>query len=248
MSKAESRMSIETSMIPYDVGGAPYQGVLVGSGDPADPLAVMAPDWMGVGQGAIAMAQMIASWGATVFVADVYGAGRRPSTIEEAQAFSDPLKSDQAEVRTRIRAALEVARRQCPSPHVAAIGFCFGGMNVLELARSGADLVLAVSIHGDLLTTRPAGRGDIKGEILVLHGAADPVSPKSQRDAFEAEMEAAGATWMMSIFGKAVHSFTNPDARLEGIAHYDAYAADWTLAILRRALRERARSGEPLAE
>ena len=240
MNKAESTMQATTTMVLYDVGGAPYEGVLVGSGNPADPVVIMAPDWMGVSKGALVMAQTIASWGATVFVADMYGAGRRPTTMEEAQACSDPLKSDQAEVRTRIRAALDVARRQSASPRAAAIGFCFGGMNVLELARSGADLALTVSIHGDLLTSRPAGPGDIKGEILVLHGAADPVSPKSQRDAFEAEMEAAGATWMMSTFGKAVHSFTNPDARLEGIAHYDVYAAEWTSAILRRSLCERA--------
>lgn len=103
----------------------------------------------------------------------------------------------------------------------AAIGFCFGGGNVLELARSGAALQAVVSVHGDLTSLKPAIRGDIKAAVLALHGAADPVSPKAQRDAFELEMEAAGARWRLFTFGGVVHAYTDVGTDIPGIAKYD---------------------------
>ena len=96
----------------------------------------------------------------------------------------------------------------------AAIGFCFGGGNVLELARDGADIAAAVSIHGDLKTAEAAKPGAVKAALLVTHGAPDPVVPKADRDAFEAEMEAAGAKWQMLVFSGVLHAYTD-----EGIQH-----------------------------
>src|SRR5262249_41723619 len=107
----------------------------------------------------------------------------------------------------------------------AAVGFCFGGGNVLELARAGADVQAVVSLHGDLTSPRAAKPNDIRAALLVVHGAADPVSPKSQRDAFEHEMEAAKASWQMLTFGHLVHSFCEPEASVPGIAEHNEVAA-----------------------
>src|SRR5262249_3827402 len=91
----------------------------------------------------------------------------------------------------------------------AAIGYCFGGSNVIDLARTGADAQAVVSVHGVLATPAPAKKGDIKSAILVLHGAADPISPKAHRDMFESEMDAAGARWYSLTFGNVVHAYTD---------------------------------------
>jgi dienelactone hydrolase len=219
----------------YTIGDNAYEAAWIRQAEPACPTILMAPDWMGVSDGAIAMARQIAGSSFSVFIADMYGAGRRPSSQDEAAALSGPLKADAHEVRARIAGAVKAigADQQLG----AAVGFCFGGMNVLELARSGADLGLFVSIHGDLVSQLPAAKGVIKGTIMVLHGAADPIAPKAQRDAFEAEMEAAEAIWSLTVFGKAVHSFTDPQANLPNVAQYDPFAANWSLSALDSALR-----------
>jgi dienelactone hydrolase len=114
----------------------------------------------------------------------------------------------------------------------AAIGYCFGGANVLDLARAGADAAAVVSVHGVLATPAPAGKGDIKAAVLVLHGAADPVSPKAHREMFEAEMDAAGARWYALYFGQAMHGYTFPEANNPPVAKYDEPATrhGYTLA------------------
>ena len=93
----------------------------------------------------------------------------------------------------------------------AAVGFCFGGGNVLELARSGADLDAVVCLHGDLATTMPAKKGDIKAAVFVIHGSKDPVAPKADRDALEDELDGAGANWQMLDFGGRLHSFAEEE-------------------------------------
>ena len=197
----------------------------------------MAPDWLGVSAGAIDMAKAIAGATFAVFVADMYGAGSRPTTMDEAAALCGPLKSDAGLARPRIAAAFRAMRDSAlqkglsKAERCGAVGFCFGGLNVLELARTGADLAAAISIHGDLVTSAPAAPDTIKPPLLVLHGADDPISPKEQRDAFEAEMRTAKATWFEVVFGNAVHSFTDRQAAIAGVAHYDAFAADWAMSL-----------------
>ena len=107
-----------------------------------------------------------------------------------------------------------------------------GGSNVLDLARTGADVQAVVSVHGVLATPMPAKKGDIKSAVLVLHGAADPVSPKAHRDMFEAEMDAAGARWYALYFGNVVHAYTIPEANSPPVAKYDEPATrhGYTLA------------------
>jgi dienelactone hydrolase len=114
----------------------------------------------------------------------------------------------------------------------AAIGYCYGGANVLDLAREGADVAAVVSIHGVLATAKPATKGGLKAKVLVLHGAADPVSPKEHRDMFEAEMDAAGARWMLLNFGGVVHAYTDPKADFLPVAKYDEPASRYTHSML----------------
>jgi dienelactone hydrolase len=120
----------------------------------------------------------------------------------------------------------------------AAVGFCFGGGNVLELARDGADLAAAVSIHGDLKTALPAGKGTIKAALLVAHGAPDPVAPKADRDAFEAEMNAAGAKWQMLVFSGVLHAYTDQGADVPGVAAWDEPATRQTYALTHQFLAD----------
>jgi dienelactone hydrolase len=200
------------------------------------PALLMAPNWMGVTDAAINRAKLLASDRYVVFVADMYGEGKRPANFEQAAALANPLREDPAEDKLRIRVAFdsllgEGLRRRLIDERRAAIGFCFGGGNVLDLARTGAELHAVVSIHGDLRTRAPAARGDIKAALLVVHGALDPVVPKADRDAFENEMSAAGAKWQMLVFSDVLHAYTDEGADIETIAAYDEPAARQTYVL-----------------
>jgi dienelactone hydrolase len=215
--------------ITYRAGANAFIGALVYDETTKGkrPLMLVAPNWLGVSNDAIRRTQTMVGSRYIGFVADMYGEGKVSEGPPEAAQLADALRGDPQERRLRIAAALatlvaESERRGIGDPSLkSAVGFCFGGGNVLELARTGADLQAAVSVHGDLTTTLPAGVGDVKAALLVLHGAADPVAPKAQRDAFEAEMEAAKAKWQMLTFGHLLHSFCESEADVPGIAKYD---------------------------
>jgi dienelactone hydrolase len=117
-------------------------------------------------------------------------------------------------MRARAGAGLSVLAKQknVDPKNVAAIGYCFGGTTALELARGGADLAGVVSFHGDLATPTPEDAKNIKGKVLALHGADDPLVPEKVVEAFEQEMRKGGVDWELVKYGNAVHSFTNPDA------------------------------------
>src|SRR4030088_809169 len=198
---------MRVEQVTYGVAGKKYDGALVyyETITRPRPALLMCPNWMGVRQQAFDRAALLAQDRYVVFVADMYGEGVRPKDFGEAAALANPLRDDPAEARRRVRAAYDVfirlgQQRGLIDDRRAAIGFCFGGGNVLELARDGADLAAAVSIHGDLITPLPAAKGAIRAAILVAHGTPDPVVPKTHRDAFEAEMDAAGAQWEMLLF------------------------------------------------
>ncbi len=224
-------MKVET--IRYAVPGHQFSGALIY--DPAaaarQPLLLMAPNWLCCSPAAIERGSLLASRGYVVFVADMYGENIRPTGPEQAAPLADALRADADELRRRIHAALTTLNEEAKKRGIgdasrqAAIGFCFGGGNVLELARAGAPLQAVVSVHGDLTSPKPAAAGDIKAAVLALHGAADRVSPKSQRDAFEQEMTAAGVTWRMLVFGGVLHAYTDVGADVPGIARYDEPAS-----------------------
>ena len=229
-------MKVES--IRYSLGSHTFSGALVYDDAVAAlrPAVLMAPNWMGMTDAAVDRAKLLASDRYVVFVADMYGEGKRPANFEQAAALANPLRADPAEDKLRIRAAFdcllgEGSRRRLIDERRAAIGFCFGGGNVLDLARTGAELHAVVSIHGDLKTLAPASRGDIKAALLVVHGAPDPVVPKADRDAFENEMNAAGAKWQMLVFSDVLHAYTDKGADVPSIAAYDEPAARQTYAL-----------------
>jgi dienelactone hydrolase len=150
--------------------------------------------------------------------------------------LANPLRENAVEQRRRIRAAYDTmiaegSKRDLIDGRHAAVGFCFGGGNVLELARDGADIAAAVSIHGDLKTAQAAAKGAVKAKLLVTHGAPDPVVPKADRDAFESEMDAAGAQWQMVVFSGILHAYTDQGADAPGISGWDEPTTRQTYAI-----------------
>ena len=224
-------MQVET--INYSFAGQDYQGELVfdETAGSRRPLLLMAPNWAGVTPRAVAIGEELAAQGYVVFVADMHGLARRPTGNENPMEFLQPLIADPAATRGRINAALdcmseEAARRNIGNTALrAAIGYCFGGANVIDLARSGTDVAAVVSMHGNLKSAMEAKAGEVKASILVVHGAQDPIAPKADRDAFETEMTAAGADWTMLTFGGVVHSFTDPSANRPPSSQFSSKAA-----------------------
>jgi dienelactone hydrolase len=236
---------MRTERIKYPMGALTAEGALIYDENVSAkrPAVLLAPNWMGVTDNAVQRGELVAENRYVVFVADMYGAGTRPADFGEAAALANPLRADAIEQRSRVKAAFETMiaqakKRSLIDDRRAAVGFCFGGGNVLELARDGVDLAAAVSIHGDLKTGLPAGKGTIKAALLVAHGALDPVAPKADRDAFEAEMNAAGAKWQMVIFSRVLHAYTDQGADIPGVAAWDEPATRQTYALTHQFLAD----------
>lgn len=230
---------MKSEAVTYSVGGATHQGQLIyDESKKGQPLLLMAPNWRGVTPENVAIGEMLAGNGYVVFVVDMFGEGKGPKGTEEPMKFLAPFIEDVAGTRRSIVGAFDAMTAEAAKRGIgdgkrrAAIGYCYGGSNVLDLAREGADVAAVVSVHGVLATPKPAGKGDIKAKVLVLHGAADPVSPKEHRDLFEAEMDTAGARWMLLNFGGVVHAYTDPKANFLPVAKYDEPATrhGYTLA------------------
>jgi dienelactone hydrolase len=170
--------------------------------------------WKGLSDYEKKRAEMLAHLGYNVFAADIYGKGIRPQTPQAAGAEAGKYKNDRALLRARVRAGLDVLMNQelTDPKRVAAIGYCFGGTTVLELARSGADIAGVVSFHGGLSSSTPGDAKSIKAKVLALHGADDPNVPPTEVAAFEDEMRQGGVDWQLIAYGGAVHAFTDWNA------------------------------------
>lgn len=221
-----------TRTVGYQVEGESYQGMLVYDDSVTEPRPglLMVPNWMGVTGNAANKAYRAAGNDYVVFIADMYGKDIRPADAAEAGAAAGAVKGDRALMRKRVNAALEVFRSEAGElldpARMGAIGFCFGGTTVLELARSGTQLGGVVSFHGNLDTPDINDARAVNTPLLVLHGADDPYVPPEQVTAFENEMrQAQVADWQLVSYGGAVHSFTDPTANMPGQAQYDEKVA-----------------------
>ena len=167
--------------------------------------------WTGLGDYEKKRAGMLAQLGYNVFAVDIYGQGVRPTDPKDAGVTAGKYKNDRALLRAQVQAGLEVlVKHELTDPRrIAAIGYCFGGTTVLELARAGAPLKGVVSFHGNLDTPTP-DQDQIKAAILVCTGADDPAVPPAAGQAFVDEMRKAKADYQVISYGGAVHSFTNP--------------------------------------
>lgn len=174
------------------------------------PGVLLFPDWTGVGEYAQKRAAMLVELGYSVFCADVYGKGIRPSGYPECSAAMMKYLKDRPTLRARGQAALAQlkAMPSVDASKTVAIGYCFGGITALELARTGAELTGLVGFHCNLNSTNPAEAKNIKAKVLILNGADDPVVPDSETAAFEKEMREAKTDWQLVRYGNTVHSFT----------------------------------------
>lgn len=231
--------------VTWTLDGTSFKGVLVydNASKAERPGLVMVPNWSGINDIAIAKAERIAGNDYVILLTDMYGEHIRPKNSGEAQAAVKPLYADRNLMRARIRKAFEQLQAQAAHAPIdrsrlAAIGFCFGGAVVLDLARSGSDVKAVVSFHGDLSTDNPALAKNIKARVLAINGADDtstmPGVPK-----FTDEMHQDTADWQFVEIGHAVHCFTETEATAAtGNCRYDAKAAARSYRMMRDWLAE----------
>jgi dienelactone hydrolase len=209
-------MSIREQRVEYRDGDTLLEGFLCYDESRVGPLpaVLISHAWGGRDDFVERKARRLAWHGYAAFALDMYGKGRRGGSPEENQALMQPFIQDRALLARRINAALGAVRGlgAVDARRVAATGFCFGGLCVLDLARSGADVRSVVSFHGLL---KPSGLPPqrITAKILMLHGYDDPLAPPEDVLAVAREFTQAGADWQLHAYGHTVHSFTNPQAR-----------------------------------
>ena len=179
------------------------------------PAVLVAHDWTGRREFAENKAKEMADLGYVGFALDMYGKGvfGADGDVEGNSALMNPLASDRRALRKRILSSLDVVRshEQVDPMRVGAMGYCFGGMCVLELARSGADVKGVISIHG-IFSPGDIPNEKITSKILCLHGQDDPMVPPQQVLDLENELSSAGADWQLHAYGGTMHAFTNPSA------------------------------------
>lgn len=211
-----AQTAIRTEVVEYQQGDTVLEGYLAYDDtlEGQRPGVLVVHAWKGLGEYEKQRARQLAELGYVAFAADIYGKGVRPQTNEEAGTQAGIYRADRQLLRDRANAGLQVLQQhELTLPEkVAAIGYCFGGGTVLELARSGAPVAGVVSFHGNLDTPNPEDAKNIQGKVLVLHGADDPLVDNEQVQAFVREMQEAEANWQLVMYGEAVHSFTDPNA------------------------------------
>ncbi len=213
---AAAGAEIRREKIEYRDGDTTLEGLVVYDTRTAGkrPGVVVVHQWKGLGDYEAKRAEMLAELGFLAFCADIYGKGVRASNPQDAAQLASKYKDNRPLLRSRVTAAFDQMRRHALVDPVrtAAIGYCFGGTTVLELARSGAPALGVVSFHGGLSTPSPASKASLKARVLALHGADDPFVPPAEVEGFAREMREAGADWQLVAYGGAVHSFTDWNA------------------------------------
>lgn len=211
-----ARADIVSRSVDYRHGDAQLSGYMAYDDSIMKPRpgVLVFHDWMGEAEFDRNISRKLAAMGYVAFSADMYGAGIRPRNGQEAGKLAGIYRSNRTLMRNRADAALQMllSSEMVDRSKVAAMGYCFGGGVALELARSGAPLTGVVSFHGNLDTPNPADGKNIKGKVLILHGADDPFVPYEQVTAFQQEMRQTGVDWQFVYYGNAVHAFTNPAA------------------------------------
>jgi len=178
------------------------------------PGILVVHEWWGLNDYARRRARMLAELGYTALAVDMYGDGKQAMHPEDAKKFSSEVSKNFDVAKTRFLAAMDFLKQQgtVDPTRIAAIGYCFGGGIVLNMARQGIDLKGVASFHGSLTAVKPAQPGQVKAKVLVLHGGDDKFIPQEQIDAFKQEMKSAGADFQFISYPGALHSFTSPEA------------------------------------
>jgi dienelactone hydrolase len=217
-------MTIQTQLISYQDGDVVLQGFLAYDDrhTAPRPLVLIGHQWGGRDDFANAKAIAMAELGYVGFAWDVYGAGVLGHSVEENSALMTPFMQDRPLLLKRLQAGLNTAKAlpQVDKSRVAAVGFCFGALCALDLARAGEAIQGAVSFHG-LLAAPPVTQA-ISARVLVLHGSDDPLAPIEHVVALREELNAAGAAWELQVYGGAKHAFAVPGADVPaiGVKHH----------------------------
>ena len=228
-------MSVTMHSIEYRDGSTELTGVLFRQSTKR-PGVLVVHGGAGLDDHARDRARRFSELGYVVFACDMYGNGVAGNR-ERVMARINELRADNAKLCHRACEGVEVLRPET-NGHIAAVGYCFGGMTVLELARSGLQLAAVVSVHGSLNTSKPAATGTVNTKVLVCHGALDPHVPMAHVTAFIEEMNGAGADYQMIVYGGAMHGFTHETGpKIPGV-EYHALADARSATAIRNFLRE----------
>jgi len=207
---------VEGKPLHYKSGDTQLYGYIAVDGALSEkrPGVLVVHEWWGHNEYARKRARMLAEIGYVALAVDMYGDGKTADHPDDAGKFAGAVRQNMDIARERFRAALDLLKKhpQIDPSRIGAIGYCFGGGIVLQMARDGMDLKGVASFHGSLATGEPAKAGSIKARILVLTGEEDPMTPPEQIAAFNREMKTAGAISRVIVYPGAEHSFTNPDA------------------------------------
>ena len=196
------------SLVTYQVNGQSYEGYYITPSKNA-PLVLMIHDWDGLTDYEIKRANMLADLGYAVFALDLFGAGVRPTEVKDKRQHTGELYKNREKMRALMKGALDTAKeRGAKIENAVAVGYCFGGAAVLELARSGADLKGFATFHGGLKTPEGQNYAKTRGEILIMHGSADLNITMDQFAGLAKELESAGIAHEMITYGGAQHAFT----------------------------------------
>jgi dienelactone hydrolase len=213
--------------VEYQAGGMTFKGYLAYDDAISGkrPGVLVVHEWWGLNDYARKRADMLAAQGYTALAVDMYGGGKHTTHPEDAGRFSAEVKKNMGGATLRFIAADNLLKSQptVEPNHISAIGYCFGGGMVLEMARRGMDLDLVASFHGSLDSGLRAEAGEVKAKVLVYNGADDPFVKPEQIQAFKAEMDQAGVDYSFTNYPGAKHSFTNPGA--------DQYGKEFNLPL-----------------
>ncbi len=220
---------LQTEEIEYNVGDTVFRGFIARDKAKASPkpCVMVAHDWTGRSDAFCEKAKQLAALGYVGFAIDMYGNARLGHTTEEKKALMNPILGHRKSVTTRMQAALQAAMESpwVDNSKVAAIGYCFGGLCILDLARSGADVKGVVSFHGILTAPEIAVCKKVRAKILVLHGYEDPMVPPAQVNEFAKEMTVKKVDWQIHMYGHTQHAFTNREANDDALGlHYNKNA------------------------
>ncbi|BBL60340.1 dienelactone hydrolase family protein [Methylomonas koyamae] len=239
--------ALHEQSVSYQAGGTTFKGYLAWDDAKGEkqPGVLVVHEWWGLNDYAKQRAKMLAELGYTALAVDMYGDGKFSEHAAEASAFMASVVERAGVSEQRFAAAEAFLKRQ-PSVDpgkIAAIGYCFGGATVLNMARQGADLAAVVSFHGNLVSKTPAQAGKVNAKILILNGAADEFVTADSIAAFETEMTKAGADYRFVNYPGVRHGFTNPDADRLGKANnlpiaYDADADRQSWAAMQELFRQ----------
>jgi dienelactone hydrolase len=209
-----AQAAMKTQWIDYKQGNTALSGYLVydDSVQGRRPGVLMIHDRSGFSTGTLADAEMIAKLGYVVFAEDIFGKGVVPKTVHEMMDTIAIYDKDRALMRARALAGFEVLKAlpMVDPAKLASVGYCFGGTTGIELIETGAPLLGFVSVHGAFQNFTPEGAGNIKGRVLILHGAEDPVAPMDELNAVISQFRAAKVDFEVNLYSGTAHAFTKP--------------------------------------